>query len=267
MCRLQAITCRASESGTKRVVASVTVRRNSALANPFRDHTAQQRPAATPVWRGQRRKGRAAHREGGQDDVHESAKPSRSALMSDMLATSSEHVRLRPITVDDYHRMGDAGILRPDERVQLTPIAVESYARTRRAESPNTGSSTSLTVWWRRTPIPTAIGIVPNVSCGAVRSFRCSRFPTTRLTRTTCSPSSARNAVRRTKCNGASGRTAAAWRMELHGTGPVLAGAARNTSSVACKASRRHAMNLRIGRACFRRSGSSCARRSTSRIR
>jgi Uma2 family endonuclease len=39
--------------------------------------------------------------------------------MSDMLAASSEHVRLRPITVDEYHRMGDAGILRPDERVQL----------------------------------------------------------------------------------------------------------------------------------------------------
>jgi Uma2 family endonuclease len=36
-----------------------------------------------------------------------------------MLAASSEHVRLRPITVDDYHRMGDAGILRSDERVQL----------------------------------------------------------------------------------------------------------------------------------------------------
>jgi Uma2 family endonuclease len=39
--------------------------------------------------------------------------------MSDMLAASSEHVRLRPITVDEYHRMGDAGILGPDERVQL----------------------------------------------------------------------------------------------------------------------------------------------------
>jgi len=39
--------------------------------------------------------------------------------MSDMVAASTEHVRLRPITVDEYHRMGDAGILRPDERLQL----------------------------------------------------------------------------------------------------------------------------------------------------
>jgi Uma2 family endonuclease len=60
--------------------------------------------------------------------------------MSDMLAASSERVRLRPITVDDYHRMGDAGILRPDERVQLIsgriiampPIGPEHAYRVRR---------------------------------------------------------------------------------------------------------------------------------------
>jgi Uma2 family endonuclease len=39
--------------------------------------------------------------------------------MSEMAASSSEHVRLRPITVEEYHRMGLAGILGSDERVEL----------------------------------------------------------------------------------------------------------------------------------------------------
>ena len=39
--------------------------------------------------------------------------------MSDMPAPTREHIRLRPITVGEYHRMGDAGILGPDERVEL----------------------------------------------------------------------------------------------------------------------------------------------------
>lgn len=39
--------------------------------------------------------------------------------MSDMAAPTSEQVRLRPITVAEYHRMGETGIIGPDERVQL----------------------------------------------------------------------------------------------------------------------------------------------------
>jgi len=39
--------------------------------------------------------------------------------MSAMAAPISEHVLLRPITVVEYHRMGDANILGPDERVEL----------------------------------------------------------------------------------------------------------------------------------------------------
>ena len=39
--------------------------------------------------------------------------------MSDMAAPISEQVRLRPISVVEYHRMGEANILGPDERVEL----------------------------------------------------------------------------------------------------------------------------------------------------
>lgn len=39
--------------------------------------------------------------------------------MSDMAAQTSENVRLRPITVEEYHRMGESGILGPDEHLQL----------------------------------------------------------------------------------------------------------------------------------------------------
>src|ERR1700730_11119995 len=39
--------------------------------------------------------------------------------MSDMAAPTTEDVRLRPISVAEYHRMGETGILGPDERVQL----------------------------------------------------------------------------------------------------------------------------------------------------
>ena len=39
--------------------------------------------------------------------------------MSDMAAQTSEDVRLRPITVEEYHLMGETGIIGPDERVQL----------------------------------------------------------------------------------------------------------------------------------------------------
>jgi len=39
--------------------------------------------------------------------------------MSDMAAPTTDEVRLRPITVAEYHRMGEIGILGPDERVQL----------------------------------------------------------------------------------------------------------------------------------------------------
>jgi Uma2 family endonuclease len=39
--------------------------------------------------------------------------------MSDMAAPTTDEVRLRPITVAEYHRMGETGILGPDERVQL----------------------------------------------------------------------------------------------------------------------------------------------------
>ena len=39
--------------------------------------------------------------------------------MSDMAATSMDRVRDRPISVGDYHRMGDANIFHADERVEL----------------------------------------------------------------------------------------------------------------------------------------------------
>jgi Uma2 family endonuclease len=39
--------------------------------------------------------------------------------MSDMAAPTTNGVRLRPISVAEYHRMGETGILGPDERVQL----------------------------------------------------------------------------------------------------------------------------------------------------
>jgi Uma2 family endonuclease len=39
--------------------------------------------------------------------------------MSDMAAPTTDEVRLRPISVAEYHRMGETGILGPDERVQL----------------------------------------------------------------------------------------------------------------------------------------------------
>jgi Uma2 family endonuclease len=39
--------------------------------------------------------------------------------MSDMAASTDPHVKVRPITVGEYHRMGEAGILRPHERVEL----------------------------------------------------------------------------------------------------------------------------------------------------
>ena len=39
--------------------------------------------------------------------------------MSDMAASTVLSVRTRPITVDEYYRMGAVGILRPDERVEL----------------------------------------------------------------------------------------------------------------------------------------------------
>ena len=40
--------------------------------------------------------------------------------MSEMPAATAEaDVRTRPITVAEYHRMGDAGIIGPDERVEL----------------------------------------------------------------------------------------------------------------------------------------------------
>lgn len=39
--------------------------------------------------------------------------------MSDMAASPSLSARTRPITVDEYYRMGAVGIIRPDERVEL----------------------------------------------------------------------------------------------------------------------------------------------------
>jgi Uma2 family endonuclease len=39
--------------------------------------------------------------------------------MSDMAAPISEQAQLRPISVVEYHRMGEANILGPDERVEL----------------------------------------------------------------------------------------------------------------------------------------------------
>jgi len=39
--------------------------------------------------------------------------------VSDMAGNTTEMVRSRPITADEYHRMGETGILRPDERVEL----------------------------------------------------------------------------------------------------------------------------------------------------
>jgi Uma2 family endonuclease len=39
--------------------------------------------------------------------------------MSDMLLTATEEPRTRPITVEEYHRMDEAGIFGPTERVQL----------------------------------------------------------------------------------------------------------------------------------------------------
>ena len=39
--------------------------------------------------------------------------------MSDMAASTVLSVRTRPIAVDEDYRMGEVGILRPDERVEL----------------------------------------------------------------------------------------------------------------------------------------------------
>ena len=41
--------------------------------------------------------------------------------MSDMVTTIEEtlHVSVHRISVDEYHRMGEAGIFDPDERVEL----------------------------------------------------------------------------------------------------------------------------------------------------
>jgi Uma2 family endonuclease len=39
--------------------------------------------------------------------------------MSDMAASQAPQVRTRPITVDEYYRMAEAGIFKPHERVEL----------------------------------------------------------------------------------------------------------------------------------------------------
>jgi Uma2 family endonuclease len=39
--------------------------------------------------------------------------------VSDMAGSTALSVRTRPIVVDEYHRMADVGILRPDEQIEL----------------------------------------------------------------------------------------------------------------------------------------------------
>lgn len=60
------------------------------------------------------------------------------------MATVLDSVGQRRFTVEEYHRMGETGILRPDERVELVYGAILKKARKSRAHVIATASVSGL---------------------------------------------------------------------------------------------------------------------------